>query len=323
MQTELLMSRLLVVFQMVLIAWLIWPGAGVGWSPVGIALMAAGFVLGAWSLAVNRPGNFRIMPEVKRGATLVQSGPYRWMRHPMYIAVLLGTLGCLVCQISIMNLFVWLGLAVVLAVKAAREERLLSLQFPEYGDYRASMGTVGPLWVSATGLVLTVFMLRMEGRIWWCACGGYKLWDGDIWSSHNSQHVFDPYSFTHVLHGMLFFWILAGLLPRLKPGWRLSLAVLLESSWEVLENSPFIIQRYREATIGQGYVGDSVINSLADILCCVAGFVLARRLGWRWALAVFVLVEVVLAVVVRDNLTLNILMLICPVDAIKQWQMVH
>lgn len=317
------MSHLLVGFQMVLIAWLVWPGVRFCWSPMGIALVGAGFVLGAWSLAVNRPGNFRIMPEIKQGATLVQSGPYRWMRHPMYIAVLLGTLGCLVCQISIMDLTVWLGLAVVLAIKAVREERLLSLQFPEYGGYRTSMGSVGPLWVLTTVLALTVFMLLHEGRIWWCACGGYKLWDGDIWSPHNSQHIFDPYSFTHVLHGMLFLWILTGLLPRLRSTWRLPLAVLLESAWEVLENSPFIIQRYREATIGQGYVGDSVINSLADILCCVAGFVMARRLGWRWALVVFVLTEVLLAWVVRDNLALNILMLISPVDAIKQWQMIH
>lgn len=180
-----------------------------------------------------------------------------------------------------------------------------------------------PDWAVAAVLALTVFLLRLEGRIWWCACGGLKPWDGDIWSAHNSQHILDPYSFTHVLHGVLFFWILAWLWPRQEFRWRLTLAVVIESAWEVVENSPFIIQRYREVTIGQGYIGDSVINSLADILCCAAGVLLARQLGWRLSLALFIAVEVALALTVRDNLSLNILMLTFPVDAIKQWQMIH
>jgi hypothetical protein len=177
--------------------------------------------------------------------------------------------------------------------------------------------------VAVLVLAATVFQLRQQGRVWWCACGQGNLWAGDIWSAHNSQHVFDPYSFTHVLHGLAFFWILVWLLKSWPFSWRLTLAVLIESAWEVAENAPFIIQRYREATIGLGYEGDSVINSLADILCCTAGFILARYLGFRRSLALFVVVEVLLALVVRDNLTLNILMLLCPVEAIKQWQMVH
>ena len=180
-----------------------------------------------------------------------------------------------------------------------------------------------PGWVVLLGMTLTVFLLRLEGRIWWCACGYLNLWDGDIWSAHNSQHVFDPYSFTHILHGVLLCWILTWVFSRMALSWRITLAVLLEAVWEVLENSPFIIQRYREATIGQGYVGDSIINSLADILCCAAGFLLARKLGFRLALLLFVAVELALALMVRDNLCLNVLMLICPIDAVKQWQMVH
>ena len=97
----------------------------------------------------------------------------------------------------------------------------------------------------------------------------------------------------------------------------------LEGLWEVVENAPFIIQRYREATIGQGYTGDSIVNSMADIVCCGFGFVLARRLGWRLGAAVFVGVELALLVTVRDNLTLNILMLTFPIDAVKAWQMAH
>jgi hypothetical protein len=165
--------------------------------------------------------------------------------------------------------------------------------------------------------------LALQGRIVWCACGHLNLWAGDIWSAHNSQHVLDPYSFTHVLHGVLFCGILAWALPRLAVPWQFVGACALEALWEVVENTPFIIQRYREATIGLGYEGDSITNSVADLGCCAFGFWLARRLGlWRSAV-VFVVTELVLLFWVRDNLTLNIWMLTVPVDAIKQWQMVH
>ena len=177
--------------------------------------------------------------------------------------------------------------------------------------------------VMAFILAATVVQLRNQGRVWACVCGRWTPWMGDIWSAHNSQHVFDPYSFTHILHGVLLFWVISWRLKKWPFAWQLTLAVLLESLWEVVENSPFIIQRYREATIGLGYEGDSIINSLADVLCCSGGFVLARIIGFRFALAIFVAVEVLLAVLVRDNLTLNVLMLLCPIEAVKQWQMVH
>jgi hypothetical protein len=189
--------------------------------------------------------------------------------------------------------------------------------------WREMMRRFRPGWIVLLGLAATVLLLRSEGRIWWCACGRLNFWDGDIWSAHNSQHVFDPYSFTHVLHGLLLFWLLAWVFKRMALKWQVTLAILLEAVWEVLENSPFIIQRYREATIGQGYTGDSIVNSLSDILCCAAGVLLARKLGFRLALALFVIVELALAWMVRDNLTLNILMLICPIEAVKQWQMGH
>ena len=175
----------------------------------------------------------------------------------------------------------------------------------------------------AMALVLagTVVQLRHQGRVWWCACCGWNLWAGDIWSSHNSQHLVDPYSFTHVLHGLLFFGAIVWLLPRLPFAWRLFMAVVLEAAWEVAENAPFIIRRYREGTIGLGYEGDSVVNSIGDILCCVLGFVLARYLGFRKSAILFVVTELVLLFWIRDNLTLNVLMLTCPIDAIKHWQM--
>lgn len=178
-----------------------------------------------------------------------------------------------------------------------------------------------PALVIVAFLAVMTFQLHCQGRIWWCACSELYPWAGDIWSSHNSQHWFDPYSFTHVLHGVLLYGLLALLLPRLPWTWRLTLATAFEAVWEVLENSPLIIQRYREATIGLGYEGDSIANSLADILCCAIGFLLARRLGFRRSAMVFVVTELVLLVWVRDNLTLNVLMLTCPIEAIKTWQM--
>ena len=180
-----------------------------------------------------------------------------------------------------------------------------------------------PWLVIAAVLGVTVLQLRHQGRVWWCSCGRPSLWEGDIWSLHNSQHLFDPYSFTHVLHGVVFCGLIVWLLPRVSRVWQLGLVVVIEAMWEVLENSQFIIQRYREATIGLGYEGDSVTNSMGDIVCCTLGFLLARQLGFRWSLVLFVVTELVLLFWIRDNLTLNVLMLIHPIDAIKTWQMVH
>src|SRR5688500_8723423 len=127
-------------------------------------------------------------------------------------------------------------------------------------------------------------LLRLEGRLWICSCGSLKMWVGQTCSSDNSQHILDPYSFTHVLHGFLLFWLIAWLVPRLKPAWQLSLAVAVEAAWEIFENTNFIIERYRTATAALGYSGDTVVNSWGDILCCLLGFLIARRLGFRRSL---------------------------------------
>jgi hypothetical protein len=152
----------------------------------------------------------------------------------------------------------------------------------------------------------TLFQLHDQGRTWWCSCENYNLWSVDIWSLHNSQHLFDPYSFTHILHGVLFCGILAWLFPKIPILLLLCMAVGLEAGWEVLENSQFIIQRYRESTMALGYSGDSVINSMGDILSCIAGFILARYLGLRYSIVFFIAIELVLLLWIRDNLTLNI-----------------
>ncbi len=173
-------------------------------------------------------------------------------------------------------------------------------------------------------LLLAVTMqLRHQGRSWWCACGGLNPMAAGIWSPHTSQHLFDPYSFTHILHGVVFCGLLAVAVPRLAAAWRFAAAVALESLWELVENSAFGIERYRTATISIGYIGDSVFNSLADILCCSLGFALAWRLGWRRSLVLYLAVEAGLLLTVRDSLTLNVLMLIHPVEAIRAWQVPH
>lgn len=169
-------------------------------------------------------------------------------------------------------------------------------------------------------LVLSAVQLRSQGRLWMCDCGYIWLWSSDVWSSDNSQHWFDPYSFSHVLHGFIFFWLLAWLLPRLPLSWQLWLALVIEALWEIFENSAFVINRYREATAALGYQGDTVINSLGDIIACGIGFAIAWQLGFRRSLALFVIVELVMLFWIRDNLTLNIIMLLYPIEAIKAWQ---
>jgi hypothetical protein len=170
-------------------------------------------------------------------------------------------------------------------------------------------------------LVLTAGIELWMGRSPLGPDGRFGLWEGNIWSSENSQRVADPYSFSHLAHGMLFYgflWLVARWLPV---RYRLLLALALEAGWELLENSPLIINRYREATIALGYTGDSVLNSVCDILMMALGFWFAARVRPRITVAVIIVMEVGCALWVRDNLTLNVIMLVHPLEAIKTWQM--
>lgn len=186
------------------------------------------------------------------------------------------------------------------------------------GQSRAKYGAAVAVVVT---FIATAILLRVEGRLWICACGSIEVWSGQICSANNSQHFLDPYSFTHVLHGFLFFWLIAWLLGRFRGSWQLVIAIAIEGLWEVFENTNFIIDRYRSETAALGYTGDTVVNSFGDILCCLIGFVIARRLGWRRSFIAFGLLELILIVWIRDSLLLEILMLVVPIDAIRGWQM--
>jgi len=153
-----------------------------------------------------------------------------------------------------------------------------------------------------------------------CPCGTVKLWHGVVQSSENSQHLADWYSFSHVIHGFLFYAAAHFGLRGAARNWALAFAVAVEGAWELLENSPIIIDRYREATIALGYSGDSIVNSLADIGWMAFGFVLAGRLPAWATIALALGFELMTLALIRDNLTLNVLMLVWPVDAIKVWQ---
>ncbi|MDE2435273.1 MAG: DUF2585 domain-containing protein [Sphingomonadales bacterium] len=186
-------------------------------------------------------------------------------------------------------------------------------------DRRGALTALGVMLATGAGLLAM-------GRTPICKCGTVKLWWGVVQSSENSQHLSDWYSASHLIHGLLFYFF-AWLLWRKwklfggKPvSWALPIAVAFESFWELLENSPVIIDRYRAVTVSYGYEGDSVINSLSDISFMVFGFWLASKLPPWGSVALAVFLELFTLYFIRDNLTLNVLMLVWPLETVRQWQ---
>ncbi len=175
--------------------------------------------------------------------------------------------------------------------------------------------------------LLAALVLSVAGLIEWaagrpplCPCGHVRLWTGTVHGPENSQQIADWYSLSHVLHGLLFYAALWALARRWSVGARLVAAMSVEAAWELLENSPVIIDRYRAATMAWGYSGDSILNSMSDVLFMGAGFVIARRLPLWGSVALGVALELVALAAIRDNLTLNVLMLVHPINVIRVWQ---
>lgn len=166
-------------------------------------------------------------------------------------------------------------------------------------------------------LALTLYLM---GRKTLCDCG-IGLWTSSAWSPETSQLFADPYSLSHLLHGLLFYGGLHVIARKLPVQHRLVLALLIEAAWELFENTPFIINKYRHETASLNYFGDSVLNSLGDMIFMWVGFFFAYRFSWKWTISLFILIELLMLVTIRDNLTLNVIMLIHPVELIQKWQM--
>jgi hypothetical protein len=180
-----------------------------------------------------------------------------------------------------------------------------------------------PPWIVVSVVVIAAITAAIElwmGRLAFGPDVRFGWWEGDIWSSEQSQRFADPYAFSHLVHGFLFYGLLWLVARRVSARYRFVAAVLLEAGWEILENSPLVIDRYRAVTISLGYVGDSVLNSMSDLLMASLGFLLASRLPVKLSVGLVLAMEIGAALWVRDNLTLNIIMLVYPLDAIRAWQ---
>lgn len=179
-----------------------------------------------------------------------------------------------------------------------------------------------PYLIAHLAVVVAMLVgLLLEGRVFFCGCGSWIPWEFDVNSRHCSQHMFDAYTASHVLHGVAFFGGLWLLRAKIGGAWRLWGCLVLEAAWEVLENSAFVIDRYRTATIALGYEGDSMTNSLCDVASCMGGYLLAEQLPWKWSVVFFFGVELTMLALIRDSLVLNVVMLVYPLEAIMQWQM--
>lgn len=168
--------------------------------------------------------------------------------------------------------------------------------------------------------LLQIVILYFMGRVPICECGYIKLFEPGVNSPGNSQHLADWYTPSHIIHGFLFYGFGWLVLRRASLPERLALAVFIEAAWEIAENSPLIIDRYRNATMALGYSGDSILNSAMDTVFMALGFLFAARMPVWLTVTIAIVFELFTGWLIRDNLTLNVLMLVWPVEAVKAWQ---
>ncbi|MDP3954467.1 MAG: DUF2585 family protein [bacterium] len=190
-----------------------------------------------------------------------------------------------------------------------------------YFGRRHNISIRADIFIGLFIILFAGFLLLLMGRVPWCTCNQVWLWSGDIFTEHNSQHISDPYTLTHFIHGIAFYLLLWLFFKRWPIGLRLLLAVGLESVWEVIENTDMVIDYYRANTISLGYYGDSVINSISDIIIMAVGFWFTRKSPIWVSVLVVIAIEIFLAFWIKDNLTLNIIMFIHPFEVIKSWQL--
>ncbi|WP_377294442.1 DUF2585 domain-containing protein [Rhizobium sp. SG2393] len=176
------------------------------------------------------------------------------------------------------------------------------------------------LGLAALLLIAQIITLRAMGRIWICDCGFVKLFEANATGPGNSQHIADWYTFSHIIHGFIFYAATKAVWPRASAAFRLVPAVIVEMGWEILENTPLIIDRYRSATVSLDYYGDSILNSSMDTIFMAIGFLAALRLPVAFTIGLAIVFELLTGYLIRDNLTLNVIMLVWPVEAIKAWQ---
>jgi hypothetical protein len=186
------------------------------------------------------------------------------------------------------------------------------------GLERAPVGVC--LLVAAAFVALQAVLLYAIGQPLICSCGAIRLWAAAVTGPENSQQLTDWYTYTHIVHGLGFYFLLWLIAPRAPVGLRFALAVGLEASWEMIENTPFIIDRYRQSALAQGYFGDSIVNSVGDTLAGAFGFVLARVLPAWASVGLIVAMEGFVGYMIHDNLTLNLIQLIHASKAISHWQ---
>ena len=180
-------------------------------------------------------------------------------------------------------------------------------EFSENGQ--VSEQNLLPYFLSFAATALMVGLLYFQERLWWCKLSDYAIYVNEAWNSnHTSQHFFDPYTFTHVLHGVMFLWLASMIFSRFSVAWQFFIAFFVECAWEIMENSNFIIEKYRANTASLDYFGDSILNSVGDVVACAIGFFIAYKLGWLRSIIFFFVVEIFLVIWIKDSLIINILM---------------